>query len=117
MENDDVLLIDVRTRRELNTAGQIPKSVNVPANELVSGFGLSRQAFFDRFGFEKPDKNRHDIVRSCASGARATNAEKTLKALGYHHLRIYMGSFTDWKKNGGEFYLPDIDNRQYGPLF
>jgi rhodanese-related sulfurtransferase len=40
---------------------------------LADALGLSNDAFKDRYGFEKPDKQDH-IVYYCRSGVRAENA-------------------------------------------
>ena len=101
IESNSVLLIDVRNRSELNSPGQIPKSVCVPLHEILNGaFKLSTIEFQDRYGFEKP--MRSDIfVLTCRSGRRILVADNHLKELGYQNIRIYPGSFNDWAAHGG----------------
>ena len=49
LDEDRILLIDVRNRTELNEVGQIPKSVCLPLHEVARAFtDLSDQEF--RYG-------------------------------------------------------------------
>ena len=98
-----VLLIDVRTRKELNEVGQIPGSVSVPLQELREAWKeLDDAEFREKYGFQRPGTEREDVVLTCRSGRRVLVADRILAELGYHKLRIYSGSFIDWVRNGGE---------------
>ncbi len=51
LEEDRVLLVDVRNRTELNTVGQIPGSVCLPLHEVDAAFqDLSEKEFLQRYG-------------------------------------------------------------------
>ena len=72
--------------------------------------------YFYRYGFPKPiDKNRKDIVLTCRSGRRVLVAARILSRVGFENLRIYSGSFNDWKKQGGEI-IPGNFNLDYEVL-
>ena len=109
------LLIDVRNRSELNSPGQIPRSVCVPLHEILNGaFELPDNDFKERYNFKKPNLN--DVfVLTCRSGRRILVAEKYLKGLGYENIRIYPGSYKDWVANGGQTIEADFD-LDYDPL-
>ena len=42
-----------------------------------------------------------NVVLTCGSGVRASLADGILQRFGYSHLRIFYGSFDDWKANNG----------------
>ena len=109
------LLIDVRNRSELNSPGQIPKSVCVPLHEILNGaFELLDKDFKERYSFDKPHLN--DVfVLTCRSGRRILVAEKYLQGLGYENIRIYPGSYKDWVAHGGKTIEADFD-LDYDPL-
>jgi molybdopterin/thiamine biosynthesis adenylyltransferase len=52
-----------------------------------------------------PDKSRPVLVY-CAAGNRSAFAAKTLEELGYEHVLSLAGGFTDWKRNGYPFEIP-----------
>ena len=109
------LLIDVRNRSELNSPGQIPRSVCVPLHEILNGaFELPDNDFQERYNFKKPRLD--DVfVLTCRSGRRILVAENYLKGLGYEKIRIYPGSYKDWVSNGGQTIDADFD-LDYDPL-
>lgn len=110
LDEDRILLIDVRNRTELNEVGQIPKSVCLPLHEVARAFNdLTEQEFSDRYGFDKPDPSRKNIVLTCRSGNRVKRANAIMKTHGYNNLRIYFGSFKDWVKKGGKHDFANFD--------
>ena len=96
-----VVVIDVRTERELKADGKLPGSHNIPIAKIADAFELSSNDFFKKFGFEKPSKNHKNVVFTCQIGGRAKFARKLLQKQGYNYLRVYEGSFVDWTKNNG----------------
>ncbi len=48
----------------------------------------------------RPDKSAA-LVMHCLKGKRASEAADKLSLLGFHDVKIYKGSFLDWKENEG----------------
>jgi phage shock protein E len=80
-ENEDYVLIDVRSEREYNN-GYISTAINIPVNRLE-----------DRA--EKIPKDKLIIVY-CKVGGRAERARQKLKALGYENV-INFGGTNNWE--------------------
>jgi sulfur-carrier protein adenylyltransferase/sulfurtransferase len=99
LEEDSAVAIDVRDRDEWDE-GHLPDAVHVPRGNLESR--IERAA---------PDKDRTLIVY-CASGNRSAFAAKTLEELGYEHVNSLAGGFTDWKRNGFPFEIPEALDEQ-----
>jgi sulfur-carrier protein adenylyltransferase/sulfurtransferase len=87
-------IVDVRERDEWDE-GHLPGAVHVPRGHLES-----------RIESAAPDKSRPVLVY-CASGNRSAFAAKTLEELGYDHVVSLAGGFTDWKRNGNPFEIPE----------
>jgi molybdopterin/thiamine biosynthesis adenylyltransferase/rhodanese-related sulfurtransferase len=90
---DDVAVVDVRERDEWEE-GHIPDAVHIPRGHLES-----------RIEGTVPDHSQTVIVY-CASGNRSAFAAKTLEDLGYESVSSLAGGFTDWKRNGLPFEIP-----------
>jgi molybdopterin/thiamine biosynthesis adenylyltransferase/rhodanese-related sulfurtransferase len=90
----DSVIVDVREREEWDE-GHLPGAVHVPRGHLES-----------RIESAAPDKSRPVLVY-CASGNRSAFAAKTLEELGYDHVVSLAGGFTDWKRNGNPFEIPE----------
>jgi molybdopterin/thiamine biosynthesis adenylyltransferase/rhodanese-related sulfurtransferase len=86
-------IVDVRERDEWDE-GHIPGAVHVPRGHLES-----------RIENAAPDKTRPVLVY-CSAGNRSAFAAKTLEELGYEHVVSLAGGFTDWKRNGFPFEIP-----------
>lgn len=67
-------IIDVRTKQEY-ASGHIPKSINIPLNELSANLNKVKK--------DKP------IITCCASGMRSSSARGVLKSKGYQE--VYNG--------------------------
>ena len=91
--NSDFVLIDVRSKMELNY-GMIPGAVNVHIEELQEAFDLDGDEFRGRFGFEKPSKGKLIMVY-CRTGSRSGMAAGYLKSKGYN-VKNYEGSVQAW---------------------
>jgi molybdopterin/thiamine biosynthesis adenylyltransferase/rhodanese-related sulfurtransferase len=87
-------IVDVREREEWDE-GHLPGAVHVPRGHLES-----------RIESAAPDKASPVLVY-CASGNRSAFAAKTLEELGYEHVVSLAGGFTDWKRNGNPFEIPE----------
>jgi sulfur-carrier protein adenylyltransferase/sulfurtransferase len=93
LASDSPAIVDVREREEWDE-GHIPGAVHVPRGHLES-----------RVEAAVPDRST-PVVVYCASGSRSAFAAKTLEELGYENVVSLAGGFTDWKRNGFPFELP-----------
>ncbi len=85
--------VDVRERDEWEE-GHIPGAVHIPRGSLEG-----------RIEHAVPDRSQ-PIVVYCAGGSRSAFAARTLEELGYENVASLAGGFTDWKRNGFPFELP-----------
>jgi molybdopterin/thiamine biosynthesis adenylyltransferase/rhodanese-related sulfurtransferase len=90
----EYVLVDVREREEWDE-GHIPGAMHVPRGHLES-----------RIEQAAPDKSR-PVVVYCAGGNRSAFATKTLEELGYERVMSLAGGFTDWKRNGYPYEVPE----------
>ena len=91
----EIVLLDVRSREELESdLKALPGAVNVPVDEVSSAFQLSNEEFKQKYGFDKPAKNKGVLVY-CKLGMRAQCAGEALQQLGYSHILHYSG-VADW---------------------
>lgn len=108
IENDSLVMIDVRNRHELvksgPNGGRIPGTKNVPLSEIWDAFAhMSSEAFRLKYNFEKPDQSTR-LGLNCLKGIRAFSASDKLLLLAYENVSVYKGSLLDWKAKGGQFY-------------
>jgi sulfur-carrier protein adenylyltransferase/sulfurtransferase len=94
IEEESPSIVDVREREEWDE-GHIPGAVHVPRGHLES-----------RIEQAAPDKSR-PVVVYCAAGNRSAFATKTLEELGYERVMSLAGGFTDWKRNGYPYEVPE----------
>ena len=96
--------LDVRERDEWEE-GHIPGAVHIPRGSLEG-----------RIESRVPDRSQAVVVY-CSGGSRSAFAAKTLEDLGYEDVLSLAGGFTDWKRNGFPFELPqtldDAKRRRY----
>jgi len=100
------LLIDVRSRGELQSLGKIPGAENVPLQEIRRAFDAdvtSEAEFANKYGFVRPTRNTTPFILYCRSGRRARIAQGILMELGYidNPIRVYDGSFNEWQAKKG----------------
>jgi molybdopterin/thiamine biosynthesis adenylyltransferase/rhodanese-related sulfurtransferase len=93
LASDSYAIVDVRERDEW-AEGHIPGAVHIPRGNLES-----------RIEAAVPDRST-PVVVYCASGSRSAFAAKSLQELGYENVVSLAGGFTDWKRNGFPFDLP-----------
>jgi sulfur-carrier protein adenylyltransferase/sulfurtransferase len=93
IEDDSPSIVDVRERDEWDE-GHLPGAVHIPRGYLES-----------RIEGAVPDKSKLVLVY-CAGGNRSAFAAKTLEELGYDKVVSLAGGFTDWKRNGLPFEIP-----------
>ena len=81
-ENEDVIILDVRTREEYS-AGHIPNAICVPNEEIV-----------DAQPAELADLDQVILVY-CRSGNRSKQASQKLTDMGYRNIYEF-GGIIDW---------------------
>lgn len=90
----NLVVLDVRSRPELNDLKPLPHANNVPVDEVAAAFEMSNDDFQQKYHFGKPEKNSTILVY-CKMGMRAQNAGETLQKLGYDNILCYSG-VADW---------------------
>ncbi|KAF4637288.1 hypothetical protein G7Y89_g798 [Cudoniella acicularis] len=80
------ILIDTREPSELETTGKIPGSINIPVTSQPDSFFITEEEFEDRFGFERPEKNK-ELVFYCKAGVRSRAAAELAKMAGWTKIR------------------------------
>lgn len=76
-------------------------------SEIWQAFSqLSTEEFESKYGFSKPSTSTV-LATHCLKGKRAMEAADKLNLLGYHNIKVYKGSFNDWKEKGGEIESTD----------
>jgi sulfur-carrier protein adenylyltransferase/sulfurtransferase len=93
LADEETLFLDVREAAEWDE-GHVPGAVHIPRGSLES-----------RVEGLLPDRSR-PLVVYCAGGNRSAFAAKSLGELGYEDVVSLSGGFTDWKRNGFPFELP-----------
>lgn len=105
-----MLLIDVRPEGDVEKFGKIPTSYAVPITQVPKAFSeLSDEEFEETYGFAKPGLD-DPFVLYCRQGLGARAANVILKGLGYTNIRVYDGSFREWRQKGGEIERKDSDS-------
>ena len=99
MEQDKVLVVDVRDAPELTATGKVQGALNVSRGMLE--FRADETTPYHDKSFTK-DKT---IVLYCASGGRSALGGKALMELGYRDVRN-LGAFKDWAEAGGAIDKP-----------
>ena len=76
--------------------------------EIYEAFGeLSDQDFQEKYGFPKPLPS-DSLALHCLKGKRAIDAGDKLSLLSYDNVKIYQGSFIDWKNKGGQIETNEL---------
>ena len=95
IENDSVIIIDIRDVRELQREGKIPGSFHCPRGMLEFWIDPSSPYHKDVFAQDKK------FVFHCASGWRSALATQVAQRMGLKPVAHIESGFTGWKKAGG----------------
>ncbi|XP_015376032.1 PREDICTED: heat shock protein 67B2-like isoform X1 [Diuraphis noxia] len=98
INQNEVLIIDVRTKEELAATGVLPNSSNIPLDELSTAFELTPEIFLEKYYIPKPDKDQK-IVFSCAKGIRSLKACHYVTDLGYKNVFNYTEGWFGWESH------------------
>lgn len=113
------LIIDVRSKERYDgitepidlIAGHIPGATNIPFTENLDekGFFLSPDVLKQKYNSFLADIEPEKVIVHCGSGVTACH---TLLAMAYAGLPIpnlYVGSWSEWSRNGKEMVVKDDD--------
>jgi len=101
IENDSVVIVDIRDVRELQREGKIPGSFHCPRGMLEFWIDPSSPYHKDIFAQEKK------FIFHCASGWRSALATQVAQRMGLKPVAHIESGFAGWKKAGGPVELPD----------
>jgi rhodanese-related sulfurtransferase len=94
IEEEDVLLVDLREDDERLLEGAIPTSMHVPRGMLELSADLASSLYREEF-----DPGRRTILY-CSSGSRSALGADTLRRMGYENVAHLEGGMMAWKQDG-----------------
>tara|TARA_R110002072_G_scaffold38778_10_gene112032 strand:+ start:62 stop:463 length:402 start_codon:yes stop_codon:yes gene_type:complete len=100
IDDDNVVLVDIRDIRELNKSGRIPGAVHAPRGMLE--FWIDPESPYHREIFAQ-DKR---FVFFCAAGLRSALATKTAQDMGLAPVADVIGGFSAWLEAGAPIEPP-----------
>ena len=101
VEDDGVVIVDIRDVRELQRDGKIPGSFHCPRGMLEFWIDPSSPYHKEIFAEEKK------FVFHCASGWRSALATEVAQRMGLKPVAHIDGGFSGWKKAGGPVEIPE----------
>ncbi|KAK7084829.1 Thiosulfate sulfurtransferase/rhodanese-like domain-containing protein 3 [Halocaridina rubra] len=105
LDGNEITLIDVRAPSEHSKIGKIPNSKNIILEQVGTRILMPDDEFAEKCGFKKPHFD-DPLAVNCFTGVRARTAQLAIMAVGYKNVRLYKGSFKDWKEQGGPVEYP-----------
>ena len=91
LEDDDVVLIDIRESDERAQEGEIPGSIHVPRGLLE--FRADPESPIHNPAFD-PERR---FILYCGTGARSALAAKTLLDMGFPEVATLAGGYAAWR--------------------
>lgn len=101
LDDDGVVIVDLRDVRELKREGKIPGAFHCPRGMLEFWVDPASPYFKPIFGEDKK------FVFHCASGWRSALATQVVQRMGLKPVAHIAGGFTAWKKAGGPVEMPE----------
>lgn len=101
LDDDSVVIVDIRDVRELQREGKIPGSYHCPRGMLE--FWIDPKSPYHKKEFAQDKK----FVFHCASGWRSALATQIAQQMGLKPVAHIDSGFTGWKKAGGEIEMPE----------
>ncbi|MGD9867017.1 MAG: rhodanese-like domain-containing protein [Hyphomicrobiales bacterium] len=101
VEDDSVVIVDLRDVRELKREGKIPGAFHCPRGMLE--FWVDPASPYHKPVFAEDKK----FVFHCASGWRSALATQIVQKMGLKPVAHIAGGFTAWKKAGGPVEMPE----------
>ncbi|WP_306141553.1 rhodanese-like domain-containing protein [Roseibium sp. MMSF_3412] len=100
LDDDSVVVVDIRDIRERQRSGFIPGSVHAPRGMVEFWVDPESPYFKEVFGEDKK------FVFHCASGWRSALTVATLQDMGFDAAHLREG-FSKWAEKGGPVEMPD----------
>lgn len=108
MDDERVVVVDIRDFRELYQTGKIPGALHAPRGMLEFWIDPSSEYYRQVF---TPDKR---YLLYCAGGGRSALAAKAMKDMGYPDVGHLEPGFAGWKESGAE--IEDVtENAKWKP--
>ena len=96
LNNDNVVLVDIRDIRELEKQGKLPNAVHAPRGMLE--FWVDPESPYHKEVFAQDDK---EFVLYCGSAWRSALATKALQDMGMTNVAHIEGGFSAWREASG----------------
>ena len=100
LQDDQVLLVDLRDVRELRREGKIAGALHVPRGMLEFWVDPDSPYYKDAFGSAK------EVVLYCNKGWRSALAAQSLLRMGADTVSHMQGGFERWLEEGRDFEPP-----------
>ncbi|MET1416481.1 rhodanese-like domain-containing protein [Roseibium sp. HPY-6] len=100
LDNDNVVVVDIRDVRERQRSGFIPGSVHAPRGMVEFWVDPESPYFKEIFGEDKK------FIFHCASGWRSALTVATLQDMGFEAAHLREG-FSKWAEKGGPVEMPE----------
>ncbi|XP_068732007.1 thiosulfate:glutathione sulfurtransferase-like [Montipora capricornis] len=97
LEDGGIQLFDVREPYEVASTGRIPKSINIPLDDIITAFKLSPEEFQTKYGSPKPKVTDENLIFHCQSGRRAQKAVERVQQLGFEKACNFVGGWSEWE--------------------
>ena len=101
VDDDSVVIVDIRDVRELQRDGKIPKSFHCPRGMLE--FWIDPASPYHKEIFAQDKK----FIFHCASGWRSALATEIAQRMGLSPVAHIGSGFSGWKKAGGPVEMPE----------
>lgn len=101
VDDDSVVIVDIRDVRELQRDGKIPKSFHCPRGMLE--FWIDPASPYHKEIFAQDKK----FIFHCASGWRSALATEVAQRMGLSPVAHIESGFSGWKKAGGPVEMPE----------
>jgi len=101
VDDDSIVIVDIRDVRELQREGKIPGSFHCPRGMLEFWIDPASPYHKDIFAQDKK------YVFHCASGWRSALATEVAQRMGLKPVAHIESGFSGWKKAGGPIDMPD----------
>jgi len=92
----NVWLVDVREHAEVQKAGMIPQSINIPLSTLKRALLQDSDDFFSQYGIPKPGKSDEYLIFYSLNHVKGVTALEIAHRLGFRKARQYAGGYEDW---------------------